>query len=160
MDPEKRDVPETGHQEDNLAERKELSDTVIGNQVEAHLSLKDAFRYYKKAIIWSLIISNATIMESYDLILLKNFYAYPAFQKTFGEQLPNGSWQVTSPWQVGLSMSTNVGLILGGIANGWISDKFSPRWVMACCHLLVTGFIFITFFAKSVEVLLVGVLLL
>jgi SP family general alpha glucoside:H+ symporter-like MFS transporter len=136
------------------------ADTVISNQIEAHLTLKDAFRYYKKAILWSLVISNATIMESYDLILLKSFYAYPAFNKAYGEYLPDGSWAIPSRWQIGLSMSTNVGLIIGGMINGWISDKYSPRRVMVYCHLFVTGFIFIPFFAKRVEALLAGMLLL
>ncbi|KAJ3457880.1 hypothetical protein MRS44_015021 [Fusarium solani] len=148
----------TKHPETSEDDQK--ADTVIGNQVDAHLTLKDAFRYYKSAIVWSLIISNATIMESYDLILLKSFYAYPAFRKAYGEQLPDGTWSIPSRWQVGLSMSMNVGLIIGGLINGWISDKYSPRKVMVCCHVVLTGFIFITFFATSVKVLLAGILLL
>ncbi|KAJ3544955.1 hypothetical protein NM208_g2757 [Fusarium decemcellulare] len=158
MDHDKRDDVEMRHQE--MADDDPKADTVIGNQVDAHLSLKDALRYYKSAIVWSIIISNASIMESYDLILLKSFYAYPAFNKAFGEQLPDGTWSIPSRWQVGLAMSTNVGMMLGSFINGWISDKYPPLRVMTCCHVFVTGFVFITFFAKSVEVLLVGLFLL
>ncbi|CAK7202811.1 hypothetical protein SEUCBS139899_005538 [Sporothrix eucalyptigena] len=61
-------------------------DQVIGNQTDAHISLRDAFKYYKSAILWSVIISNRIIMESYDLILMNHLYAFPAFQSTFGEQ--------------------------------------------------------------------------
>ncbi|KAM0438623.1 hypothetical protein ACHAPT_001375 [Fusarium lateritium] len=157
MNQQKLDV-EMFHQ--GTAENDQKADNVMRNQSDVHLTLRDAFRYYKRAIIWSLIISNATIMESYDLILLKSFYGYPAFQRAYGEQLPNGSWSIPSRWQVGLSMSTNVGLILGGMMNGWISDKYSPRKVMSVCHVLVIGFVFITFFANSLAVLLVGMLLL
>lgn len=42
-------------------------------------------------------------MESYDQILIGSFYALPAFQKTFGFQTPDGSYQVSAPWQSALS---------------------------------------------------------
>lgn len=29
--------------------------------------------------------------------------AFPQFNRKYGEQLPDGSWQVTAPWQAGLS---------------------------------------------------------
>ncbi|KAK5199918.1 hypothetical protein LTR92_000459 [Exophiala xenobiotica] len=142
------------------AEVQRMEDNAAGTQADAKLSLPESLRYYKKAIIWSFIISNATIMESYDLILLKNFYAYPAFQEAYGEQLPSGKWSIPSRWQIGLAMSTNVGLVLGGTLYGWLVEKFSPRKVMICAHILVAAFVFITFFAPNVEVLLVGMLLL
>jgi SP family general alpha glucoside:H+ symporter-like MFS transporter len=142
------------------AEDQRMEDNAAGTQADAKLSLPESLRYYKKAIIWSFIISNATIMESYDLILLKNFYAYPAFQEAYGEQLPSGKWSIPSRWQIGLAMSTNVGLVLGGTLYGWLVEKFSPRKVMICAHILVAAFVFITFFAPNVEVLLVGMLLL
>lgn len=42
-------------------------------------------------------------MESYDQILIGSFYALPAFQKTFGFDTGNGSYQVSAPWQSALS---------------------------------------------------------
>lgn len=43
------------------------------------------------------------VMESYDQILIGSFFALPAFQKTFGFQLADGSYQVSAPWQSALS---------------------------------------------------------
>lgn len=43
------------------------------------------------------------IMESYDQILIGSFFALPAFQKTFGFQTSDGSYQVSAPWQSALS---------------------------------------------------------
>lgn len=132
---------------------------LVGNQVDAHLSVTEAFRYYWKAILWSFLISNATIMESYDLILNNLLIAYPAFQKTFGEQLPNGSFSIDSQWQIALKMSTNIGLTIGVFLNGWLSDRWSPRLLMVGAHILVIAFVFISFFAKRIEVLFLGSLL-
>ena len=132
---------------------------LVGNQVDAHLSVREAFQYYWKAVFWSFLISNATIMESYDLILNALLIAYPAFQKSFGEQLPDGSWSIDSRWQVALKMSTNIGLGFGVVLNGWLSDRWSPRLLMIAAHVMVVAFVFIQFFAKSIEVLFVGTLL-
>lgn len=43
---------------------------------ERDMSIRQAIKVYKKAIIWSLIISTCVIMEGYDTNLLGNFYAY------------------------------------------------------------------------------------
>lgn len=97
---------------------------------EHRMKLSDAGRTYKKALFWSAImgmvspvIVSATrnqsiyqatrtliestvktiVMESYDQILIGSFYALPAFQKTFGFDTGNGSYQVSAPWQSALS---------------------------------------------------------
>ena len=145
--------------QDKEAAREEEGAELVGNQVDAHLSVKEALRYYWKAIFWSFLISNATIMESYDLILNNLLIAYPAFQKSFGEQLPNGSWSLDSQWQVALKMSTNIGLTIGVLVNGWLSDRWPPRLLMIGAHILVIAFVFISFFAQRIEVLFVGSLL-
>ncbi|KAJ0377637.1 hypothetical protein COL26b_004108 [Colletotrichum chrysophilum] len=118
------------------------------------------FRYYWKAVAWSLCLSNATIMESYDLLLINSFYAFPQFQKKYGVKLPNGSYSVPARWQIGLSMANLVGMIIGVFANGYCADRWGLRKVMMASHAALIGFIFITFFAPSVEVLTVGMLLL
>lgn len=56
----------------------ELSTARDGAATEKHLSVKDAFSYYRKAVFWSITISMVTIMESYDTQLVNSFYALPA----------------------------------------------------------------------------------
>lgn len=43
---------------------------------EKDMTVRQAIKAYKKAIIWSLIISTCVIMEGYDTNLLGNFFAY------------------------------------------------------------------------------------
>lgn len=43
---------------------------------EKELTIPQALRIYKKAVVWCLIISCVVIMEGYDTNLLGNFYAY------------------------------------------------------------------------------------
>jgi MFS transporter, SP family, general alpha glucoside:H+ symporter len=105
-------------------------------------------------------MSMATMMESYDLILVISLYAYPSFQRKYGVPLPEGGYSIPAAWQVGLTLSTTVGMIPGVFANGWLVDRFGYRKVMMCAHISLIGLIFITFFAPSPEVLLVGCLLL
>lgn len=130
-----------------------------GTQVEKELTVRQAFKYYRKAAIWCLIISLGTIMESYDLQIIASFYAYPTFQQKFGEMLANGTYSVPANWQLGLSLGSNTGLIFGTFANGYFADRYGPRKVMMTSFVVLTGFIFITFFAPTVEVLFVGELL-
>lgn len=55
------------------------------NEEEKNMTTLEAIKIYKKAILWSLTISTCVIMEGYDTNLLGNFYAYPSFQRKFGD---------------------------------------------------------------------------
>ncbi|KAF2821006.1 sugar transporter [Ophiobolus disseminans] len=134
-------------------------DAALGNQAEKDMPLRTAFRYYHKAAIWSILISMATIMESYDMQLISSFYAFPQFNKKYGKRLPNGTYQIEANWQLGLSYSSLVGLIFGVFASGYLRDRFGPRRVMIAAHLLLAAFVTITVTANTIEVLFVGELL-
>lgn len=144
---------QTGKTEQDAAAR--------GTQRETELTVLAALKYYKKAVMWSLAISMATIMESYDLILINSFFAHPQFQKKFGQPLNNGTggYTLSTQWQIGLSMAGLVGLIPGVFANGILVDRYGYRKVMAASHIFLIGAIFGTFFASSAAVLTVGVIL-
>ncbi|EXJ57713.1 uncharacterized protein A1O5_12503 [Cladophialophora psammophila CBS 110553] len=132
---------------------------------EKDMTIRQAIKVYKKAIIWSLVISTCVIMEGYDTNLLGNFYAYPSFQKKYGDwvgvtkQTPTG-YSLTAGWQSGLGQGSGCGSILGTIINGWLVTAFGPRNVLLCTLCVMTCFLFIVFFAPSKEVLLVGEILL
>ena len=52
--------------------------------------------------------------NSYDTILIGNFFAYPEFAKKFGDYYEDtDDWQVSAPWQTGLNMASTVGGIFG-----------------------------------------------
>lgn len=77
-------------------------------------TLWQALRSNRKAVGWSVLISMSIIMEGYDLILISNFFAYPAFQRKFGHYYGGDiGWEVSGPWQTGLIMASTVGTIFG-----------------------------------------------
>ncbi len=78
-------------------------------QLERDLSLKDTFKLYPRAILFSLIISLAVIMEGYDTNLMGNFYPFPEFKNTFGDEVyPEGGRLVSAKWQTIIGNSTQV----------------------------------------------------
>lgn len=129
--------------------------TVVDQNDEHQVTVRYAIKTYRKAVGWCLIVSMATIMESYDTYILGSFYAYPSFQKHFGEKTAKG-YQITANWQLGLNVVLNVFLIIGGFLNGWLVERVGAKKVMIGAHLSLMCFIFVTFFAPNLGVLLVG----
>ena len=80
----------------------------------------------------------------------------PQFNRQFGEQLSDGTYQVPAPWQAGLSNGAVVGEIIGLTINGYVSEKIGYRYTVIACLAMVTGFIAIFFTATTVEQLQVG----
>lgn len=76
---------------------------------EHKMTLWQGLKLYPKAVAWSVLISTCIAMEGYDVCLLSNFYAFPQFNRKYGELLADGSYQVPAPWQAGLSNGVNVG---------------------------------------------------
>jgi len=118
---------------------------------EHKMSLLQGIKLYPKAVGWSMLISLCIAMEGFDLCLLGTFYAIPQFNKQFGEQLPDGSYQVTAAWQSGLSNGAVVGEIIGLSINGYVSERFGYRYTVLACLAMITGFIAIFFTATKVE---------
>ena len=128
----------------------------VATAKEHTMSLWQGIRLYPKAIGWSVLLSTAIVMEGYDVVLMGSFYAFPPFQKKYGNLQPDGSYQLSAPWQAGLSNAMNCGQILGLFANGVISERFGYRRTMLGSLFLVIGFIFILFFAPNKPTLLAG----
>ena len=119
-----------------------------------------ALRLHYKAVFWAFVVSMCVIMEGYDTSLLGNFYAFPAFAKQFGKfDAGSSKYQLTAPWQAGLGNSSGVGAFFGAFLNGFLVDRFGQKKVVLGSLLALTGFLFIVFFANSIEVLLVGEIL-
>ncbi|KAG5765025.1 hypothetical protein H9Q72_006913 [Fusarium xylarioides] len=128
------------------------------------MSLWQAIKAYPGAIAWSFLLSSSIIMEGYDIVLIGNLMAQPAFQKAYGDWY--GDWygdklgyQISGPWQAGLGNGTAVGTIIGAFANGWLTERFGYRRTLVASLVAVTGFIFITFFAHDLPMLLAGSIL-
>lgn len=128
-------------------------------ELEQNQGLWAALKLYRKASGWSILLSTAIIMEGFDIVLIVNLFAVPAFKQKFGHQLPDGTYDLSAAWQSGLSNGALVGEIIGLMINGWIADRFGYRKTMIGALVLVTGFIFIVFFVQSIVQLLVGLIL-
>lgn len=135
-------------------------DAAKATEAEHNMTLWQGLKLYPKAIGWSILLSAAIIMEGFDIVLIANLFAVPAFKRQFVVQLPDGTFEITAAWQTGLSNGTVVGELLGLMLNGWIADRFGYRKTMIGALLAVNFLIFIVFFASRVEQLLVGLILL
>lgn len=135
-----------------------LNEANDATNVEKSMSIFQAFKTYPRAVIFSIILSTAIVMEGYDVILLANLYASPAFAKRYGSPTgdPEAPYQIPARWQAGLSNGANVGEILGLFINGIVSERFGYRKTMIVSLVAVIAFIFIPFFAKSLVDLEVG----
>ncbi|ORY68174.1 sugar transporter-like protein [Pseudomassariella vexata] len=120
-------------------------------------TLGQALRENRKAVMWSILISMSIVMEGYDTILMGNFFAYPEFQRKFGSWYGGDiGWQVSGPWQTGLSMASTAGAIFGGLLNGHFASKYGYRWVLIVAMGFLNVFIFIIFFATGPGMLIAG----
>ncbi|KAH7039619.1 general substrate transporter [Microdochium trichocladiopsis] len=137
-----------------------MADAAQATAMEHQMTLKQAFTVYRKAALWSLALGTCIIMEGFDLILIGSLFGYPAFQRKFGQLQPNGTYELTAAWQSGLSNGTLCGQIVGLFAAGLLCDRFGFRKTMGGGIAMITAFIFFPVFAPTIEILLVGQVLL
>lgn len=95
----------------------------------------------------------------YDVCLLGQFYAFPQFNERFGSLNRKGEYEVTAPWQAGLSNGAAVGEIFGLFINGYVSERFGYRKTVAISLIWLTAFIFLFVFAKNIVYLQVAEIL-
>lgn len=146
------------HKEDSLEEYAQES-APIASATSPPAPLRSIAKLWRFGMLWSVLLSLAVIMESYDTILLNSLYAAPSFQEAFGTRQPSGKYIIPSAWQSSLGSGTNAALILGIIIGAPIVDRFGFRKAMIGGLLFNFAFVFVIFFAKSLPVLLVGNLL-
>lgn len=116
-----------------------LDEAKDATKAEKEMTIMQAFRTYPKAVIFSMILSTAIVMEGYDVVLLGNFYAYPSFQRKYGSLTgnPKQPYGIPAPWQAGLSNGAGVGEILGLFINGIVSERYGYRKTMLVSLLAV-----------------------
>lgn len=159
MNPE--DVDQPGKLDSN---GKDMDEHVLfhnaknATETEHRLTLLDALRMYPKAVGWSVFVSAASVMEGYDTAFVGQLFAEKSFQRQFGV-LYNGNYQLTAAWQTALANASSIGIILGILLNGYISERIGMKKTMLSAYVAITGLTFILVFAKSNSLLFVGQLL-
>ncbi|EXF80193.1 sugar porter family MFS transporter [Colletotrichum fioriniae PJ7] len=135
-------------------------EAITAMQNERQMSVRDSFRFWPKAILFSFIISLAIIMEGYDTNLMSNFYAFPAFMKRYGDQVDaNGDPLVSARWQTIINNGTQAGSILGLILNGIITEWIGYKKTMIVAMVAMIGAVFIPFFSNGLPMFLAGALI-
>lgn len=129
--------------------------------LEHNLPLIEIFQTWKKSVIWAVLFCVCIVMDGYDSNLITNLYGLPAFQRKYGELLDDGTdtYYIPAPWQVALAMSSPVGRVIGGALQGYIAERIGRKKTLIGCLVLVSGFVFIVFFAENIGVLLAGQML-
>jgi MFS transporter, SP family, general alpha glucoside:H+ symporter len=97
-------------------------------------------------------------MESFDMFLNGNFVALSIFAETYGVKTgPKPTdWAIPTKWQSALFQSGQCGAFVGVFLAGPITTRLGYRWTTQLALLLMNATIFISFFAKSLEVLVIG----
>lgn len=116
-------------------------------------------RQHPRAVGWSVLLSTAVVMEGFDIILIQSLLSVDSFQRQFGTQLPNGTYELSAAWQAGLTNGALVGEILGLMGAGIVADYLGYKKTMCGALICTTGLIFIPFFAFNIVQLLVGLIL-
>jgi SP family general alpha glucoside:H+ symporter-like MFS transporter len=78
---------------------KIIHNAKAATEKEHRMSLWEGIKTYPKAVGWSVLISTCIAMEGYDISLVNNFYAFPQFNRKYGELTPKGTYEV--PARVG-----------------------------------------------------------
>lgn len=100
------------------------------------------------------------IMESYDVFLIGNFVALPAFIQKYGEYNAEKDVTVIVPhWQSALQVSGQLGALIGVFVAGPLTSYIGYRWATITGLMLLNAFIFTFYFAKSMPVIFLAQLL-
>jgi SP family general alpha glucoside:H+ symporter-like MFS transporter len=130
------------------------------NANEHASTVRQALRAYPWALFWTLTCSMSIIMEGYDNVLITSFFGYPTFKRTFGHYYPEQKdWEIPGPWQSALSSGPVAGSIIGAFLNGLLIHRYGFRVAFMLGLALMIGFIFISFFGRTVEIQTVGQIL-
>ncbi|KAJ5112508.1 hypothetical protein N7532_000553 [Penicillium argentinense] len=151
--------PSTDGNEADSEMQRIIQNARAATEKERKMGLWKGIKIYPKAVAWSILISTCIAMEGYDISLVNNFYAFPQFNRKYGELQPNGDYQVPARWQSGLSNGAYAGEIIGLFINGWASERFGYRYTLMACLILVSAWTAIFFTAQNVQSLLAAEIL-
>lgn len=88
-------------------------------------------------------------MESFDMFLVGNFVALPAFKERFGVQL-DGKWVIETKWQSALFQAGQCGAFVGVFAAGPVTNRLGYKWTTFCALVAMICTIFISFFVSYI----------
>ncbi|KAK4556594.1 hypothetical protein LTR86_006165 [Recurvomyces mirabilis] len=164
MDTKEHTADTHDHEEDQkrnnsvYTEKADLYDFKAGaieaENAEHNMTVLGAVRAYPWASFWAFVMSCCIIMESYDVFLIGNFVALPAFVEKFGVINPaTGLKVIAFKWQSSLQVSGQLGALVGVFIAGPLTSRIGYRYATITGLMLLNCFIFIFFFAQSMPVI-------
>jgi len=93
-------------------------------------------------------------MESYCVFLSGNFLAVQRFAQDFGfYSEKDGIYVVETKWQSAIQASGPLGALIGCFIAGPITSRVGYRWATIGGLMALNAFIFVFYYAKSIEVM-------
>lgn len=93
-------------------------------------------------------------MESYDVFLIGNFIALPAFTAQYGILNPaTGKMVIETKWQSALQVSGQLGALIGVFLAGPLTSRIGYRYATLTGLMLLNAFIFVFYFANSLPIM-------
>ncbi|PTB35760.1 hypothetical protein M441DRAFT_152692 [Trichoderma asperellum CBS 433.97] len=139
-----------------LGNKDLISDAIDGENQEHEMGVWEAVKTHPWACLWAFIMCFTIVMESFDMFLNGNFVAQSAFQKEFGVFVEGSGWTIPTKWQSALFQSGQCGAFVGVFLAGPITNRLGYRWTTILGLVLMNATIFISFFANSLTLLVVG----
>ncbi|OQE76638.1 hypothetical protein PENNAL_c0065G11159 [Penicillium nalgiovense] len=149
-----------------------MNDAFDGENREHEMSTWAAIKSHPWACLWAftmcftifpppdLKINSADtsnqVMESFDMFLNGNFVALPHFKEVYGVEVPGHGKTIETKWQSSLFQAGQCGAFVGVFLAGPITNKFGYRWTTIFALMLMNATIFVSFFANSLALLVVG----
>jgi len=150
-------VEKSGVAVEELSEKQLNNEAHTATDAEHTITVGQALKIYKWAVLWSVLISTTVVMEGYDTTLIGSFMAYPGFKQRYGTWTGDeNGWQISANWQNALNVTGAIGTIIGALLNGVLTAKYGHRKVIIGGLAALAAFVFITFFAKDTGMLLGG----
>ncbi|KAH8827480.1 maltose porter [Flagelloscypha sp. PMI_526] len=135
-------------------------DAVEAENAEHSMTVLEACKAYPMACFWAFIMSFTIIMESYDVFLIGNFVALPAFKNRFGVYDPKtDAFVIVTKWQSALQCSGQLGALIGVMLAGSLTSRVGYRWATIIGLMLLNAMIFVSYFANSLPVFFAGQIL-
>ncbi|KAL3478302.1 general substrate transporter [Aspergillus californicus] len=159
---ERVDKEDTPHSEEVDVHQSEvdkidlLHDAVNGENFEHNLGVWEAAKQYPWACFWAFFMCFTVVMESFDMFLNTNFVALEHFKKTYGVETADGSFAIQTKWQSALFQAGQCGAFIGVYLAGPITNRIGYRWTTLLGLVLMNATIFVSFFADSLALLVVG----
>ncbi|CAG8960236.1 hypothetical protein HYFRA_00012755 [Hymenoscyphus fraxineus] len=138
------------------------ADAMAAEDAEHQMGVLEAVRANPMASFWAFVMSCTIIMESYDVFLIGNFVALPAFIERYGVPLPGsltGEKVIETKWQSALQVSGQLGALIGVFLAGPLTTRLGYRWATLTGLMALNAFIFIFYFGDSLPVIFVAQLL-